>query len=70
MELFNLLQSILFFIWFFYAGNMLRQNKVTLVVKLTKVFAIMVAIYLILIVLEAVFGYKYMDTLFENPDVK
>ena len=70
MELFNLLQSILFFVWFFYSGNLIRQNKVTLVIKLTKMFLAMVIIYLILIVLEAVFGYNYMNNLFNSAVVK
>lgn len=70
MELFNLLQSILFFIWFFYAGNLMKQNKVTVVIKLSKMFLILVSIYLILIVLEAVFGYKYMHTLYSQSKVQ
>lgn len=70
MELFNLLQSIIFFVWYFYAGNLIRQNKVTLVIKVVKMFAIMVVVYLILIVLEAVFGYQYMKTLYSNDEVK
>ena len=69
MELFNILQSFLFIFWYFYSGNLIRQNKVTVVNKLIKVFSGISLGYVFLIILEAVFGTKYMLEMYAHEEI-
>jgi len=56
IELFNLIRGIGFVLWYFYSNHMIKQRKVTVMQKLTKIFYPMITLYFSLFLIEIIAG--------------
>ena len=54
VDLFNVLKSCIFIVWFFYANQLTKQKKVKEMYKLIKLFQIVAGVYILLAVVSLV----------------